>query len=253
MPTTVNQGTAFEPLDPDFFDLLRQGQTGGLTRGEGPIGETASRQRLLLGELGGLLPEGFVFRRSDVPLLETNLNLQNRQQALRDRGDAIGRLDADRLRVANSPEAILAREIAVARADSGGAFGPEVAERARGGLRSGLAVAGQDASQQLAEQLALRGLGGFLPAAELAGLSQALGVESARTLGDFGLQAAQLQDASERGALSDLQSILSEQGAREAAISQAIAEILLSDRGVIDLSGLLASPPGGAAPVGFFG
>lgn len=214
---------------------------------------TAQRQAALLGDFyTSLFPEGTVLRRGDIPLLETGLNFENRQNALRDRQQGMQRLEDSRSAIGSSPESILARQIAVSRARGEGPLSQGVIDNQRGALRSAGALAGEAQQRELAMQLAQRGLGGGVPAVQQAALQQQLATDIGGRLASFDLESAQLLDTAQRQAAYDLQTIADQEELRRIAIDQLIAEAFFNtDRSPIDLSGLLGSPPGTQAPIGF--
>ncbi len=235
----------FTGLLPTFQPEFRQ------RAGEGNRFATLDRQRSLLGLFGSLLPENMILRQSDVPLLENNLNFQQRLMAMQDRDTGIGRLEGARQSVGISPESTLARELAVRNASGGGALGEDVVANSRAALRSQNALAAEAAERELSRSLASRGVGGGLAGMAQARLAQDQAVNSATSLADFDLQAASMLQQAEREALSDLQAIAAEEQNLRLALDQLIADQYLNtEYGAIDLSGLLATVPKGGRPVG---
>ena len=219
--------------------------------GEGNRFNTLDRQRSLLGQFGSLLPENMILRQSDVPLLEANLNFQQRLMAMQDRDTGIGRLEDARSSVGISPESTLARELAVRNASGGGSLGADAVANQRAALRAQNALSAQAAERALSTQLASRGVGGGLGAMQHAQLAQNNAVNTATALADFDLQSAALLQQAEREALADLQAIASEEQSLRLALDQLIADQYLNtEYGAVDLSGLLATVPRGGRPVG---
>ena len=248
LPFSGERGTdagGFTALDPTNFPEYRQRAS------EGNLFGTLARQRTLLGELGGLLPQNMVLRASDVPLFEAGLNFQQTARATEDRATGIGRLEDARSNIGISPESVLARELAVQRARGDGPLGGGAIEQSRSDLRQQSAVGHQDAQRGLAEQFAQRGIGGGVPAYQAAAMEQAYGVNAAGQLAQFDLQAAQLQETAQRQAFSDLNALAMEEEMRRTALDQLIAsQYLNTEYQGMDLSGLLGLVPNGDLAVG---
>lgn len=242
--TTTQQTTQAQPTQQAKIQPTTNFTTGqdvsNIDRNQNP----EAYQRALLGSLGDLLPVGQPLTVGDVPLLEANLNYQQMEQALADRAAGIGRLRNAYSDIGTDPNSILARDLASQFAT--GQLGPysdkEVAQREEA-IKAKSRSATESAVQDMLSDFARRNIGGGTPALELAKLALMGRQSMAGQLGDFAEQVATQRLASQQAGLENLGQYAMYDETARTELLRAIADAYLeTERGPIDLSGLLEIP-----------
>jgi len=209
----------------------------------------ADRARALLGPLGQLY-EGQLTRQ-DAPLFEAGLNMQQILQTLEDRDRAYGLLQGARDSVGQSRASTMARELGISRAQEPGPFSEEQLDSQRTAITEQGALGFQDSREQALAELATRGSGGATAAFQLARLQQAAAAQTQQQQSGFELAVAQAREEAQRQNLAQLYGISSEEEERGLNLQTLMAQLLAeTERAPIDLSGLIASPPGAGYIVG---
>ena len=220
-------------------------------RGSRDPWDVLSRQRSLLGGLGDLLPENFVLDQGGVGMLQAGLNFDQYLASERDREAGIGQYQSSLAGLGLDPESTLAREMAVRRAQGDRPFGAEQVAAGRSALKDRGAMAAQDASRQLSEQIAARGLGGGLPAMQQAQLQQQQSLGLSGQLADYDVRAGMLAEELERQSFQDLSGLADRRRTERLGLEDRIARAYLdTQRQPLDFSNLLGTPPHARLPVG---
>lgn len=215
------------------------------------IADISAHLRNLMGPLGQAFPTAG-FKTADVPWIEAGLNFQIAQQAEADRQRGYEELTRGRAAIGTSPESELAREIAKNRATEN-RFSKEIDQMRQAMLGSG-AQAAQQGREAMMADLARRGIGGGTAATQMAQLEQDALINALAKQATFELQAAQMQEEADRQAYQDLAALATQQEAERMAFDEALAKVFLeTERAPVDLSGLIAYPPGGNLPAGHYG
>lgn len=234
--------------------LAPQGQPGALQAAQMPQGLQpinpqyaggADKIRSLLGPLGDLIAGkgAYAIQRGDIPLIEAGLNYQNQQLSEQDRQQGIAQLLQARQRVGQDPNSSAAREALWSTWQTGGEYTPQYLERQQGALGSQAALGLQAAQQSAAEDFGRRGLGG-----SLSGYQQAqLGQQAATSLGSqkagMEQQYTAARESAKQQALQQYQAQAMQEEQQRQAYQEAIANAFLNtQRGAIDLSGLVNPP-----------
>ena len=213
--------------------------------------DVARNQRSWLGPLGELFPENAVLDQGGVGMLEAGLNFQERLASAQDRESGIGQLQSSLAGLGVDPESTLAREMAVRRAQGDRPFGADQIAAGRSALQDRGAMAAQDASRTLSEQIAMRGIGGGIPAMQQARLAQQQALGLSGQLADYDVRSGQIAEELERQSFQDLAALANQQQMQRLGIEEAIANAYLNtQRQPFDLSGLLGVPPNPRNPVG---